>query len=129
MQHFTTWARRSRRARERGVAAVEFALIVPVLMSIVIGIIEFGLAFNYRTQLNNATQIAARNYSIDRDWTSARANVTGLAPTAAITKSIDCTAANSGRTVTVTATVDRGTITKLFGTKFTYKARGVAQCV
>ncbi|GEO89342.1 hypothetical protein AFL01nite_16690 [Aeromicrobium flavum] len=129
MQHFTTWTRRSRRGRERGVAAVEFALVVPILMTIIIGIVEFGMAFNYRTQLNNATQIAARNYSIDRDWNAARANVTGLAPTAAVTRSLDCNASNSGKAVTVTATVVRSTYTGLFGANFTYRGKGVAQCV
>ncbi|GAA3544457.1 hypothetical protein GCM10022196_25870 [Aeromicrobium flavum] len=108
---------------------MEFALVVPILMTIIIGIVEFGMAFNYRTQLNNATQIAARNYSIDRDWNAARANVTGLAPTAAVTRSLDCNASNSGKAVTVTATVVRSTYTGLFGANFTYRGKGVAQCV
>ncbi|SKB08547.1 TadE family protein [Aeromicrobium choanae] len=128
MLHFTTWTRRSRRERERGVAAVEFALVVPILMTIIIGIVEFGMAFNYRTQLNNATQIAARNYTIDRNWAAARANVTGLAPTANLTKSIDCTPATVGSAVTVTSTVVRPTYTGLFGASFTYRGKGVAQC-
>ncbi|MFO6452935.1 MULTISPECIES: TadE/TadG family type IV pilus assembly protein [unclassified Aeromicrobium] len=128
MLHFTTWTRRSRRERERGVAAVEFALIAPVLMAIVIGILEFGMAWNYRTQLNNATQIAARNYSIDRNWNTARANVTGMAPGATVTKSIDCTTTTVGQAVTVNTTIVRPTITGLFGANFTYRGKGVAQC-
>lgn len=128
MLHLTTWTRRSRRERERGVAAVEFALIVPILLSIIIGIVEFGWAWNYRTQLNNATQIAARSYALDRDWNLARANVTGLAPTAAVTKSINCTATSAGSAVTVTTTVTRPTLTRFFGANFTYEAKGVAQC-
>lgn len=128
MLHFTTWTRRSRRLRERGVAAVEFALVVPILMTIVIGIVEFGMAFNYKTQLNNATQIAARNYSIDRNWNTARAHVTGLAPTATVTRSIDCTATTVGSAVTVTTTVVRSSYTGLFGANFTYRGKGVAQC-
>ncbi|MCL3838780.1 TadE family protein [Aeromicrobium duanguangcaii] len=128
MMQSTTWTRRSRRVRERGVAAVEFALIVPILMTIVIGIVEFGWAYNFRTQLNNATQIAARSYAIDRDWNVARANVTGLAPTAAVTKTINCTAATAGSPVTVTTTVTRRSLTNLFGANFTYTVRGVSQC-
>lgn len=128
MPRFMRWTRRSRRECERGVAAVEFALVVPILMSIIIGIVEFGMAFNYRTQLNNATQIAARSYAIDRDWATARANVTGLAPTATVTKNIDCTAATAGSAVTITATVVRPTYTGLFGASFTYRGKGVAQC-
>ena len=128
MLHFTTWTRRSRRERERGVAAVEFALVVPILMTIVIGIVEYGMAINFRTQLNNATQIAARSYAIDRNWTTARANVTGLAPTATVTKTIDCTATTVGSAVTLNTTVVRPTITGLFKANFTYRAKGVAQC-
>lgn len=128
MLHFTTWTRRSRRERERGVAAVEFALVVPILMTIIIGIVEFGMAFNYRTQLNNATQIAARNYAVDRNWNTARANVTGMAPTANVTRNIDCTASTAGQAVTVTTTVTRPTYTGLFGASFTYRGKGVAQC-
>lgn len=128
MNNLTTRTRRPLRASERGVAAVEFALIVPIVMSVIIGIVEFGWAWNYRTQLNNATQIAARSYSIDREWNAARANVTGLAPTANVTRSITCTDANAGSAVTITSTVVRPTITGLFGTNFTYRARGVAQC-
>jgi len=107
---------------------VEFALIVPVLMAIVIGIVEFGWAFNFRTQLNNATQVAARSYAIDRDWNVARAHVTGLAPSAAVAKSANCTTATAGSAVTVTTTVTRPTLTKLFGADFTYVVKGVAQC-
>lgn len=128
MLHLTTRTRRSRRARERGVAAVEFALIVPVLMSIMIGIVEFGWAWNFRTQLNNATHVAARSYAIDRDWNVARAHVTGLAPAATISRSANCTAATAGSAVTITTTVTRPTLTKLFGTEFTYTVRSVAQC-
>jgi len=128
MLHLTTWTRRPRGERERGAAAVEFALVVPILMTIIIGIVEFGMAFNFRTQLNNATSVAARSYAIDRNWTTARANVLGLAPTASITKSLDCTSANVGAAVTITSTVTRSSITGLFGSNFTYRVRGVAQC-
>ncbi|MFS0884205.1 TadE/TadG family type IV pilus assembly protein [Aeromicrobium sp. 179-A 4D2 NHS] len=128
MLHLTTWTRRPRDRRERGAAAVEFALIVPILMTVIIGIVEFGMAFNFRTQLNNATSVAARSYAIDRNWNVARANVTGLAPTATVTKSVDCTASNVGASVTITSTVTRASITGLFGNSFTYRVRGVAQC-
>lgn len=128
MLHFTTWTRRSRRGRERGVAAVELALVVPILMAMIIGVVEAGMAFNFRTQLNNATMVAARSYAVDRNWNVARANVTGLAPAASVTKSIDCSAATVGQPVTVTVTVSRPTVTGFFRANFDYRARGVAQC-
>jgi Flp pilus assembly protein TadG len=44
-----------RRAGEAGTAVVEFALIVPLLLLIVFGILDFGRALNY---LNDSTQLA-----------------------------------------------------------------------
>ncbi len=45
---------------ERGAAMVEMALIMPILLMLVFGIIEFGLAFQSRLTIGNATQSAAR---------------------------------------------------------------------
>lgn len=128
MLNFSTWTRRSRRTRERGVAAVEFALVAPVLISLVFGIVEFGWAWNFETQLNNSTQIAARNYAVKRDWNAAKANVSAVAPGASVVKSGDCTDATVGTPVTVTSTITRPTITGLFGDTRTFVSKGVSQC-
>ncbi len=45
---------------ERGAAMVEMALVMPLLLMLVFGIIEFGIAFNNRLTVGNATQSAAR---------------------------------------------------------------------
>ena len=45
---------------EEGVAAVEFALLLPLIVLLLFGIIEFGLAFNTRIQATNAAREAAR---------------------------------------------------------------------
>jgi len=45
---------------ERGAAMVEMALIMPLLLMLVFGIIEFGLAFQSRLTIGNATQSSAR---------------------------------------------------------------------
>src|SRR5262245_49719732 len=45
----------SRARRERGSAVVEFAVILPILLLIVLGIADFGLAMN---TYNNETQLA-----------------------------------------------------------------------
>ena len=37
----------------RGAAAIEFALLLPVMMTILLGIIEYGLYFNERQLLQN----------------------------------------------------------------------------
>jgi Flp pilus assembly protein TadG len=45
--------------RQRGQALLEFAIILPVLMLMVTGIIEFALAFNSNLGINRASQDAA----------------------------------------------------------------------
>lgn len=56
---------------EKGAAAVEFALILPVLLLILIGIIEFSFAFNTQLSLNQAAREGARNMAIHKDSSAA----------------------------------------------------------
>lgn len=46
--------------REAGVAMVEFALVLPLLMMLVIGILDFGKAFNYWIDETHLANEAAR---------------------------------------------------------------------
>ncbi|MFP3984294.1 MAG: TadE/TadG family type IV pilus assembly protein [Desulfurivibrionaceae bacterium] len=46
--------------RERGASAVEFALILPVLLLILFGIIEFGILLFDKAMLTNASREGAR---------------------------------------------------------------------
>jgi Flp pilus assembly pilin Flp len=45
---------------EEGAAAVEFALLLPLLVLLLFGMIQFGAAFNTRIQATNAAREAAR---------------------------------------------------------------------
>lgn len=56
-------AKKDMAGRERGVAAVEFALVIALLLLIVAGIFEFGRAFWYYDALAKATRDAARYLS------------------------------------------------------------------
>jgi hypothetical protein len=49
-----------RRRDERGAAVVEFALILPVLVMFVFGIVEFGRAYSARIELTAAVREGAR---------------------------------------------------------------------
>jgi Flp pilus assembly pilin Flp len=49
---------------ERGAAMVEFAIIVPLLVMLVFGALEFGLAFKDRLSFNHAVAGAARIGSV-----------------------------------------------------------------
>lgn len=50
----------------RGVAAVEFAMMAPVLFMILFGILEFGLALNQYLTLTNAVLAGARTFANSR---------------------------------------------------------------
>jgi Flp pilus assembly pilin Flp len=52
---------------EEGAAAVEFALLLPLLVLLLFGMIEFGLAFNSRIQATNAAREAARRAVVGID--------------------------------------------------------------
>lgn len=64
-------AHRTHRARrdERGASAVEFALIVPVLVLLLMGTVSTGLAYNDHISLTNAVREGAR-YGAGADITS-----------------------------------------------------------
>ena len=49
-----------RTSLEDGVASVELALILPVLMLLVIGMVRFGVAFNAKIEMTGAAREAAR---------------------------------------------------------------------
>ncbi len=53
--------------KEDGQGLVEFALVLPILMIILLGIIEFGFMFNAKITLNSAAREGARIYAITND--------------------------------------------------------------
>jgi Flp pilus assembly protein TadG len=61
--------RGSRRAGRRGASAVEFAVVLPVLVTIVLGCVDFGrFAYNY-IAVNNAARAGAA-YAMMNNYTS-----------------------------------------------------------
>jgi Flp pilus assembly protein TadG len=50
----------------RGTAAVEFALVAPVLFLLILGITQFGVTLNNYEMLTGATEAAARQFSMSR---------------------------------------------------------------
>jgi Flp pilus assembly protein TadG len=53
-----------RERSERGAAAVEFALVMPLLLLLVFGIVEFGLIMNRQITVTHAAREGARYYSL-----------------------------------------------------------------
>lgn len=52
---------------QRGTAAIEFAIVLPLLMVFIFGIIEFGLVFYDKAMVTNASREAARAGIVYRD--------------------------------------------------------------
>ncbi|MFA7078798.1 MAG: TadE/TadG family type IV pilus assembly protein [Syntrophomonas sp.] len=54
------WLRRSRFENERGQSMVEMALVLPLLLALVMGMIEFGNLYATKIELNNLARQAVR---------------------------------------------------------------------
>jgi Flp pilus assembly protein TadG len=67
-----------------GVSAIEFAIISPVLLTIMLGIFQFGLAMNQYLNLTNAVAQGALTLALSRGtttpYTSTTAAITAAAP-------------------------------------------------
>ena len=53
-----------RDGRDRGAAVVEFALVIPLLMALVLGIIDYGLWFNDSISVRQGAREAARKAAV-----------------------------------------------------------------
>jgi Flp pilus assembly protein TadG len=69
-------------ARERGAAAVEFALLLPVLLLLVFGIVDFGRALNAQITLTQAAGEGVRLAALGQPNVVSRtqAAATGISP-------------------------------------------------
>lgn len=65
---------------DRGAAMVEFALILPLLLVLVLGITEFGRAYSMKTSLQAAALEGARELALGEDAAEVEAAVTGATP-------------------------------------------------
>lgn len=117
---------------ERGAAAVEFALVLPMLLLLLCGIIDYGARYQNVHQLNGAAAVAAREMSIstkDYDLAKADALAAGISaggPASSLEWSISpCVASNN---VEVTVRTKVPTVTKFFGSTFDVTATAVARC-
>ena len=57
---------RLRRKGEQGQAMVEFALVLPLLLVLIVGIVQFGVLFHNYVTLTDAVRAGARQASVSR---------------------------------------------------------------
>ena len=55
------------RNKEQGTALVEFSLVLPLLLLLIFGIIEFSILFYDKAVITNASREAAREFAIHKD--------------------------------------------------------------
>ncbi|WP_344767522.1 TadE/TadG family type IV pilus assembly protein [Aeromicrobium panaciterrae] len=129
----------TRHARgERGVATVEFALIVPFLLLLICGVIDFGERYKTAAQYNNAAFVAARSMTIENSAAKAKAAAINAGMPSTLTPVItftsgysSCSQAGDGSFGNVTVTItnsSKATATKFFGSTYSVTGKAVARC-
>lgn len=53
--------------KRRGQALVEFALVLPILLSLLVGIVDIGFLYNHQLTLTNASREGARMGTLGHD--------------------------------------------------------------
>ena len=124
---------RTRLAGQGGAAAVELAFVLPVLLLMLFGIIEFGRAYNAQVSLTGAAREGARVMAVRNDPTTARTATIAAAPSlspslASSNIAISPATCQAGQTVTLTATYPLSFSTPMFGTTITLTGKGVMRC-
>jgi Flp pilus assembly protein TadG len=64
--------------QQRGAAAVELALVIPILLSLLLGVIDFGLAFEQTISLQGAARDSARQGVTQGDVIGSATKARGL---------------------------------------------------
>ena len=127
-----------REPKDQGAAAVEFALIAIIFITMILGAIDFGHAWGVQANLAQATRDAAREMAIKDDATAAteRFHLTfrpigateAEAAMATVTFSrVGAPGEDECRDIAVGSYVSP-TLTGFFSETFTLGARGVMRC-
>lgn len=91
---------------ERGAVAVEFALLLPLLIMLVMGVIEFGRGYNATIELTGAVREGARALALGQSSSDAENAIVaaspGLSPAPSVSGVASCP--NGADRATITAT-------------------------
>lgn len=122
---------------ERGAAAVEFAIVVPVLVMLLLGIMEFSRAYNAQAELSAAAREGVRVMAVTGNQTTARSAAKNAAVSLSpalqdtnISFGAPCPSTVSTGTspqTTITITYSLSTLTGIAG-PFTMTGKGAMLC-
>ncbi len=98
--------------RDDGAAAVELALVLPFLILLICGIVDFGRAYNANLTLTHAAREGARVWALGGTGAETTTAATDAAVGLTVT-SVATTACTFGSATTVTVTADFSFITPL----------------
>jgi Flp pilus assembly protein TadG len=122
---------------ERGASAVEFAFIVPLLIVLVLGIAEFGHAFQVQGTLSAAAREGVRLMALQNDPAAARAAVRnaaasldpGVTNAQIVISPASCPTLSAGSTsVRLTINYPMPYLTGFFGSGLDLTGTGVMRC-
>ncbi len=128
------------RGDDKGAAAIEMALVLPILIMLVFGIVEFGRTYNARIELSGAAREATRIMVVRQGSPSAASDATATARQAAPTVCISATDTTCSVTPSVAScppggnisvTVARNwtvTVPLVFTRSFTISGTAVMRC-
>lgn len=115
----------------RGAVAVEFALVAPILLSLVAGIVEFSYTYNLQISVTQAAREAARTMALKDDQSKAAlAAIAGAPGLSGEDLELDFApaACSDEEDITVTVTYPASTLTGLFGSTVTVTGVGAMRC-
>lgn len=117
---------------EKGAVAVEFALVLPILLVLLIGIMEFSLLFNAQITVTSAAREGARSMALHKNVATARTDVKaafflspGLTDAQITVSPTTCTV---GALSTTTVRYPYHLITGLFGDSITLTGKAAMRC-
>jgi Flp pilus assembly protein TadG len=121
----------SRSRTERGAVAVEMALLLPILIMLLLGIMEFGRALNTQATLSHAARESVRVVAIEGDVSLAENAAKDAAPTLnrdlIVVTPLPSGTCTAPATRTVTINYQLTTLTGIAG-PFAIKAEAVMLC-
>lgn len=119
---------------EDGAVAVEFALLLPILVALLLGIMEFSLVMNAQITLTNAAREGARTVAVENDQSAARADIRAAATvldpvlTDANIRFSPTGTCVAGATSVTTITYNYKFLTGFFGAGLTLTGKAAMRC-